>query len=120
MLTPKSAHVRYIPTGRRQGSKYGDLEPTRSQERRVPQSYVARGAMFACLGLVSAVFLRFHGSEIDRWLMVVPFLLCLAATRDAVRSMHVSWDLHHGGVLFLLYADMMLLTLIAVWTVWPL
>ena len=115
MLTPKPAPMRHIPTGRR-SSQYGEPAPARS----MPQSHVARGATLACMGLVTAVFLRAHGAEINRLLMVVPFLLCLAATRDAVRSMHVSWDLHHGGVLFLLYADMMLLTLIAVWTIWPL
>jgi hypothetical protein len=95
------------------------LPTTGYQAGRTRRTYVVRGAMLTCICLVCAVLLRSHGSELDRWLMVVPCLLCLLATRDAVRSMHISWDLHHGGVLFLLYADMMLLTLIAVWTVWP-
>lgn len=112
MLTSKSAQ--------NQSTLYRDLSPTRSQARSTPRSRVARGATFACTGLMIALYLRTRGPGTDRWLMVVPFLLCVAATGDMVRSMHVRWDLHHGGVLLLLYADMMLLTLIAVWTVWPL
>ncbi|SEB42130.1 hypothetical protein [Terriglobus roseus] len=118
MLTPKPVPANSTPYNGR--LPYRVLPPTRYRSARRPRTYVARGVMFAFAGFLCAAFLRVHGSEANRWLMVLPFILCMAATRDAVRSMHVSWDLHHGGVLFLLYADMMLLTLIAVWTIWPL
>jgi hypothetical protein len=82
-------------------------------------SKLTRSVLFAVAAIGCALLLRSQGWIANPWSMSVPLALCLAAVRDAIASMRVRWDLHHGGVLFLLYADMMLLTLIAVWMIWP-
>ncbi|AFL88451.1 hypothetical protein Terro_2549 [Terriglobus roseus DSM 18391] len=118
MLEPRSADAHTLLADRWEGLRRNSSIALQTQGNE--RSHLARGAALACGAFVLALLLRFYGWDAGRWLMAGPFTLCLIATSDAVRSMHVRWDLHHGGVLFLLYADMMLLTLIAVWTVWPL
>ena len=83
------------------------------------RSVLGRSMAMALAALVLGLLLTTRNSSASRYMMAFPFALALTATWDTARSMRVTWDLHHGGVVLLLYADMMLLTLIAVWTIWP-
>ena len=70
-----------------------------------------RGAVLSFAGVPLALwwsgFPEIHPSI---W-TIVPVLLTTAGTLDTARCMRKQWDFRHAGVLLLLYADMMTLTL---------
>jgi hypothetical protein len=47
------------------------------------------------------------------WWLVVPFLLACAATWDTTRCLQKRWSFYHGGVLLLVYVDLMVMLMIA-------
>lgn len=47
------------------------------------------------------------------------FITSVVSLQQATRCMRKRWNFYHGGVLFLIYADMMLLTLALTLVIWP-
>jgi hypothetical protein len=45
-------------------------------------------------------------------LLLLPIMLSLAGAGDTARCMRKQWDFYHAGVLLLLYADLMAITLL--------
>ena len=52
------------------------------------------------------------------WL-IVPLLASLAGTADTVRCMQRRWNVYHGGVILCLYTDLMVITLILFFLLYP-
>jgi hypothetical protein len=52
-------------------------------------------------------------------LLALPTLLCLIGTADTVRCMQKRWSFYHGGVLLCLYMDLMVISLILFFLVYP-
>lgn len=52
------------------------------------------------------------------WL-ILPFLTCLAGTVETVRCMRKRWSFYHGGVLLCIYMDLMALTLVLFFLLYP-
>jgi hypothetical protein len=74
---------------------------------------LARGAVLA-LGSLGASF-RLSGFpevHICLWL-IVPLLVVCAATWDTARCLQKRWNFYHGGVILLLYVDLMILLMIS-------
>jgi hypothetical protein len=47
------------------------------------------------------------------WWLIAPLLLACAATWDTARCLQKRWSFYHGGVLLLLYVDLMILLMIS-------
>ena len=47
------------------------------------------------------------------WWLILPFLLACAATWDTARCLRKRWSFYHGGVLLLLYVDLMVILMIS-------
>ncbi len=60
-------------------------------------------------------FPRMHANP----LLALPLLLCLVGTADTVRCMRKRWSLYHGGVLLCLYMDLMAITLVLFFLLYP-
>jgi hypothetical protein len=67
------------------------------------------------LAFVWAGFPNVHGSP----LLVVPTCLAIWGTWDTVRCLQRRWSFYHGGVLLLLYADVLVLALIVFLLLYP-
>jgi hypothetical protein len=52
-------------------------------------------------------------------LLTLPLLLCLLGTADTVRCMRKRWSFYHGGVLLCLYMDLMAITLVLFFLLYP-
>lgn len=52
-------------------------------------------------------------------MIIFPALGALAGIIDHVRCMRPRWDLYHGGVLLLLYMDLMALSMILFFFLYP-
>jgi hypothetical protein len=52
-------------------------------------------------------------------LLALPAALCLVGLADSVRCMQKRWSWYHGGVLLCLYADLMALSLILFFLLYP-
>jgi hypothetical protein len=52
------------------------------------------------------------------WLILPTFLAALG-TVDAMRCMRRRWDFYHGGVLLCIYMDLMVVTLILFFLIYP-
>jgi hypothetical protein len=51
--------------------------------------------------------------------MVVPWLAACLATWDTARCLQKRWNFYHGGVILLLYVDLMVLLMITVLALAP-
>jgi hypothetical protein len=72
-----------------------------------------RGPAVALLSL--AVSFRLSGFpevHVCLWL-IAPFLLACAATWDTTRCLQRQWNFYHGGVLLLIYVDLMVVLMVA-------
>ncbi|MGD0799658.1 MAG: permease [Acidobacteriaceae bacterium] len=52
-------------------------------------------------------------------LLIIPALLALFGTFDHIRCMQPRWSLYHGGVLLLIYMDLMAVCLILFFLLFP-
>jgi hypothetical protein len=78
-----------------------------------------RGILLVLLGLGAAIRISgFPAIRTDPWL-VVPALFAIAGTIDTVRCMQRRWSFYHGGVLLLIYMDLMALCMILFLLLYP-
>jgi len=52
-------------------------------------------------------------------LLLIPALLALLGTFDTIRCIQPRWNLYHGGVILLIYMDLMAVCLILVFLLFP-
>jgi hypothetical protein len=51
--------------------------------------------------------------------LILPALAAVAGTADHVRCMHTRWSWYHGGVVLLIYMDLMALSMILFFLLYP-
>jgi hypothetical protein len=74
---------------------------------------LARGTVVALVSLwVSFRLSGFPEVHVCLWL-IVPLLLTAGAAWDTARCLQRRWNFYHGGVLLLLYVDLMVLLMIS-------
>jgi large-conductance mechanosensitive channel len=80
---------------------------------------LARGnvIVLASLALATAMS-HFPRVEPAPWL-VVPAIGCIIGTADTVRCMRKRWSFYHGGVLLCIYMDLLIITLILFFLLYP-
>ena len=73
---------------------------------------LARGSILVFGSLFFAYVLMDMSHLRPTPLLLLPILLSLAGAADTARCMRKQWDFYHAGVLLLLYADLMAITLL--------
>ena len=80
---------------------------------------LARGNAIVILSLIFATLLSRFPHLRATPLLTLPLLGCLIGTIDTVRCMRKRWSFYHGGVLLCLYMDLMAITLVAFFLLYP-
>jgi hypothetical protein len=80
---------------------------------------IARANTIVLLGVAIATYLSGFPHIHANPLLALPLLICLVGTADTVRCMQRRWSLYHGGVLLSLYMDLMAITLVLFFLLYP-
>jgi len=78
-----------------------------------------RGALLVLLSLGAAVLLSDFPNNRANPFLVLPVLGAIAGTIDHIRCMRTRWSFYHGGVLLLIYMDLMALGMIFFFFLYP-
>jgi hypothetical protein len=78
-----------------------------------------RGNLLVLTGLGTAILISGFPQVRPTLLLVFPALAAIAGTADTVRCMQRRWSLYHGGVLLLIYMDLMALCMILFLLLYP-
>lgn len=76
-------------------------------------SVLVLGSLFAALRLAN-----FPHNRATLWL-ILPVLIAAAGTWDTIRCMQRRWSFYHGGVLLLIYMDIMSMAMILFLLLYP-
>ena len=78
-----------------------------------------RGILLVLLSLGFALLISGFPVIHTNPVLILPVLLAIAGTVDTVRCMQRRWSLYHGGVLLLIYMDLMALCMILFLLLYP-
>jgi hypothetical protein len=80
---------------------------------------LVRGNVLVLSSLAVAFFLSDFPHNRANPYLAIPTLLAIAGTVDTVRCMRRRWNFYHGGVILCIYMDLMAVTLILVFLLYP-
>jgi hypothetical protein len=80
---------------------------------------LVRGNVLVLGSLVTAFFLSDFPHNRATMFLLFPTFLAIAGTADTVRCIRRRWSLYHGGVIFCIYMDLMAVTMILVFLLYP-
>ncbi len=78
-----------------------------------------RGTVLVLASLVLALVWAGFPNDRGSLLLVIPACLAVYGTWETVRCLRPRWSFYHGGVLLLLYADVLALALILFLLIYP-
>ena len=78
-----------------------------------------RANVIAFCALALSFLLSHFPNNVANPLLVLPLLLALLGAADAARCMQPAWGFYHGAVLLSLYSDILIVTLILFFLLWP-
>ena len=78
-----------------------------------------RGTVLIVAAFAGALLLSDFPNNRDTPLLLLPFAAGAAGLVDHVRCMQRTWSWYHGGVLLLIYTDLMVLTMILFFLLTP-
>jgi hypothetical protein len=78
-----------------------------------------RGALLVLLSLGASVLLSDFPHNHATPLLIFPAIAAIVGTIDHLRCMNTRWSLYHGGVLLLLYMDLMAIGMILFFLLYP-
>jgi hypothetical protein len=85
----------------------------------VRRSSLARANVLVLGGLAAAILLS-HAPELRPTLsLLLPALVCIVGTAETVRCMRSRWSFYHGGVLLCVYMDLLVVTLVLFFLIYP-
>jgi hypothetical protein len=78
-----------------------------------------RGTMLVLISLAASFY--FSGFPQDRRapILLIPALLSLYGTYETIRCLRLRWSFYHGGVLLLVYMDILVIVLILFLLLYP-
>lgn len=79
-----------------------------------------RGGIVAFASVIAALSLSHFPQNRANFLIVFPVFAILAALVDTSRCMTGRWSWYHGGILLLIYMELMALTLVVFLLLYPL
>ncbi len=87
---------------------------------RLRRRSLIRSTVLALAALIWSLSISgFPDVRANAWLLA-PFLIACAATWDTTRCLQKRWSFYHGGVLLLIYVDLMVLLMISFLVLAPL
>lgn len=78
-----------------------------------------RGSLLSLASLAAAMLLSHFPHNRPTPLLILPALTAVAGTIDHVRCMRTRWSFYHGGVLLCVYMDLMVVSMILFFLVFP-
>jgi hypothetical protein len=78
-----------------------------------------RGCLLVLLSLGAALLLSNFPSIHPAPVLVIPAIFAILGTADTIRCMQRRWSFYHGGVLLLIYMDLMALCMILFLLLYP-
>ena len=78
-----------------------------------------RGSLLVIASFPAAMLLAHFPENHPNPLLVLPALAATAGLVDHVRCMRSRWSWYHGGVLLCIYADLMVLSMILFFLIYP-
>jgi hypothetical protein len=78
-----------------------------------------RGALLVLLSLGLAMVLSDFPRNRANPFLVLPALIAIAGTVDHLRCMRTRWSWYHGGVVLLVYMDLMAISMILFFLLYP-
>ncbi len=78
-----------------------------------------RGSLLVILSIPVALLLAHFPNNHPTPLLILPVLTAVAGTVDHIRCMRPNWSWYHGGVLLCIYADLMVLSMILFFLIYP-
>jgi hypothetical protein len=78
-----------------------------------------RGCILVLTSLAAALVLSDFPQNRATPLLIVPALAAIFGTVDTIRCMQPRWSFYHGGVLLLIYMDLMALCMILFFLLYP-
>ncbi|QEE28742.1 permease [Terriglobus albidus] len=83
------------------------------------QKSLLRGGLLVFGSFGAGIWLSdFPNNRATLWL-ILPTLLSFLGTIECIRCMRRKWSWYHGGVLLLIYADLMVITLLLFFLLYP-
>jgi hypothetical protein len=83
------------------------------------QRSLLRGTLLVLASFVASFALSGFPNSRPTMLLVIPALATMYGTFDTVRCMQNRWSFYHGGVLLLVFMDMMVLCLVMSFLLFP-
>lgn len=80
---------------------------------------LVRGTVLVLVSLVAAFVLSGFPYVHPAWKLIFPAFAALWGTFDTLRCLQLRWSFYHGGVLLLLYMDIMALCMIFFLLLYP-
>ncbi len=80
---------------------------------------LARGNLLVILSLLAAVRLADFPHNRATLLLILPLLFAVLGTAETVRCMRRRWDFYHAGVVLCIYMDLMALTIMTFFLIYP-
>jgi hypothetical protein len=80
---------------------------------------LTRGSALVLLSLGAALLLSHFPNDHATPLLILPALVAIVGTADTTRCMHSKWSWYHGGVVLLVYMDLMVLCMILFLLLYP-
>jgi len=80
---------------------------------------LVRGTVLVLVSLVAAFVLSGFPYVHPSWKLIFPAFAALWGTFDTLRCLQLRWSFYHGGVLLLLYMDIMALCMIFFLLLYP-
>jgi hypothetical protein len=115
MLSPSNPRTGTRPTE----AHPSDNQPVLPAILNPRQKSLIRGNVLVLTSLFAAFFLADFPHNRANPLLAIPTLLAIAGTIDTIRCMRRRWSFYHGGVLLCIYMDLMAVTLILVFLLYP-
>jgi hypothetical protein len=78
-----------------------------------------RGSVLVLLSLGTSIRLADFPHNRANAFITIPTLFAIAGTIDTIRCMRPRWSFYHGGVLLLIYMDLMALCMILFFLLYP-
>ncbi len=78
-----------------------------------------RGTLLVVVAFGASLFLTDFPNNRDTPLLLLPAIASMAGLVDHVRCMRSRWSWYHGGVLLLIYMDLMVLSMILFFLLYP-
>ena len=95
------------------------LGPAGPRFLHITQKSLLRANAASLGGLALAFLLSNFPYNIANPLLVLPLLLASLGAADATRCMQQRWNFYHGAVILSLYMDILIVTLILFFLLWP-